>query len=633
MGRPDVFEFWRSAPYLLNLMDQQGYKVKEDLLDRKTDTSVARALEAAEGMLPWEDVERYRAVDPGNAKLRGLIADSLDTGAWRLPWLPPSLPYVELSGAYADPALRHYTKRLVFSAWTVVPKAISVMVSYEAERRAVDLATTRRESYSARRTTPLLQYRLKDGAPGAMPVLALAYPSSTLAQLGDPLAIARAVADRLPAPRDPVLDAVRDQVARALDRLPISASAAGPPDRRWYWAAPVLLDRVADVPDQQRFEAGFGLGDDDDPDDVGRGLAEHVAALRAIRAEELGPRPDDLVDVLARLALAGPGVCALRALSRVAGGHDALADPSTRLHASVIAGGLRSLFNRPEMMAVLRAEEAAEEHYWRLVLDQALDGGLQATLDEYAHVLLESEGLQDAASPLRAERIAGRMREALRLKTTSNAVDEFQTHDAGFTVERHTMRSHFAARFGRARAEDQAAVRETHVQTAFNSPFWPFVLASTSVGQEGLDFHTYSHAVVHWNLPGNPVDLEQREGRVHRYKGHAVRKNVAAKHADAAFHATVDDPWFAMFLAAAEGREEGASDIVPSWVYAGPAAIERYVPAMPLSSEVARYHRLQRTVGAYRLVIGQPRQGDLIRYVGDGADLEWMQMDLGPRPR
>lgn len=30
-------------------------------------------------------------------------------------------------------------------------------------------------------------------------------------------------------------------------------------------------------------------------------------------------------------------------------------------------------------------------------------------------------------------------------------------------------------------------------RTAFNSPFWPFVLASTDVGQEGLDFHSYTH--------------------------------------------------------------------------------------------------------------------------------------------
>jgi hypothetical protein len=65
------------------------------------------------------------------------------------------------------------------------------------------------------------------------------------------------------------------------------------------------------------------------------------------------------------------------------------------------------------------------------------------------------------------------------------------------------------------------------VRAAFNSPFWPLALTTTSVGQEGLDCHAYSHAVVPWNLPTNPVDLEQREGRIHRYKGHAVRKNVA----------------------------------------------------------------------------------------------------------
>jgi len=46
------------------------------------------------------------------------------------------------------------------------------------------------------------------------------------------------------------------------------------------------------------------------------------------------------------------------------------------------------------------------------------------------------------------------------------------------------------------------------VRQAFNSPLWPFVLVTTSIGQEGLDFHTYCRAVVHWNLPANPVDME-----------------------------------------------------------------------------------------------------------------------------
>jgi len=32
---------------------------------------------------------------------------------------------------------------------------------------------------------------------------------------------------------------------------------------------------------------------------------------------------------------------------------------------------------------------------------------------------------------------------------------------------------------------------------------------------------------MHWNLPSNPIDLEQREGRINRYKCLAVRQNIA----------------------------------------------------------------------------------------------------------
>ena len=178
---------------------------------------------------------------------------------------------------------------------------------------------------------------------------------------------------------------------------------------------------------------------------------------------------------------------------------------------------------------------------------------------------------------------------------------------------------------------DQAAMRESTIRAAYNSPFRPFVLASTSVGQEGLDFHTYSHAIVHWNLPGNPVDLEQREGRVHRYKGHAVRKNVAAVYGlAAALDADSPDPWSAVFRAAQEDNSTEDSDIKPFWIFTRPggAVIERYVPALPLSREAQQYRRLLRAVGAYRLVIGQPRQDDLIRYIGE--DVSWLRINLTP---
>ena len=79
-----------------------------------------------------------------------------------------------------------------------------------------------------------------------------------------------------------------------------------------------------------------------------------------------------------------------------------------------------------------------------------------------------------------------------------------------------------------------------------------------------------------------------------------------------------DDPWEAIFAAAQADATASGSDIKPFWVFTRPggAVIERYVPALPLSREAQQYRRLLRTVGAYRLVIGQPRQDDLMRYVG-----------------
>ncbi|GAA3754223.1 hypothetical protein GCM10022240_03920 [Microbacterium kribbense] len=50
------------------------------------------------------------------------------------------------------------------------------------------------------------------------------------------------------------------------------------------------------------------------------------------------------------------------------------------------------------------------------------------------------------------------------------------------------------------------------------------------------------------------------------------------------------------------------------------------------SRESAQLERLQRTVGAYRLVVGQPRQEDLLRYIGErDDDIDWMRIDLTPR--
>ena len=186
------------------------------------------------------------------------------------------------------------------------------------------------------------------------------------------------------------------------------------------------------------------------------------------------------------------------------------------------------------------------------------------------------------------------------------------------------------------KGEDETGVARTGlVRTAFNSPFRPFVLASTSVGQEGLDFHPYCHRIVHWNLPGNPVDMEQREGRVHRYKNHAVRLNLVAGFADTIHAGEVIDPWAAMFDAAHD-RATREGDLEPFWVLDGPVKVERHILSLPFSREETKLSWLRRSVAIYRLAFGQPRQDDLLALLDKARDaltdkqLGKLQINLRP---
>jgi hypothetical protein len=293
--------------------------------------------------------------------------------------------------------------------------------------------------------------------------------------------------------------------------------------------------------------------------------------------------------------------------------------------AAAMAHSVLPLFNIPEVMALIRGlngdRELNEEKrpYWRRALEYMVDGCYQAVIDEYLHVLVEMLGLIDKPAEEVAAGLTKRFSEVMQLRAANLGVHEIAVGDAGQSsrmIDR-TMRSRFAVRYSDDRTENsEEKTRTDQVAAAFNSPFWPFVLATTSVGQEGLDFHPYCHAVVHWNLPANPVDLEQREGRVHRYKNHAVRKNVARVHRH---HVNGDsrDPWEVMFAAARAAQSGKTSDLVPYWVYTveGGAQIERHVPVTPLSRDAQKLHELRQALAVYRMVFGQSRQDELAEYL------------------
>lgn len=180
-------------------------------------------------------------------------------------------------------------------------------------------------------------------------------------------------------------------------------------------------------------------------------------------------------------------------------------------------------------------------------------------------------------------------------------------------------------RFGvKANSSEGSELRAVSVREAFNSPFRPFVLVTTSIGQEGLDFHWYCRRIVHWNLPDNPIDFEQREGRINRFRGKVIRQRIADRYKESEalrvacekerIMRSGDDgrpsgPWESLFALAADEERGGDKatvrcDILPNWIYDSEGAgIERDVPLYSFSEDIDRYMNIRKVLACYRLTL------------------------------
>ena len=660
VGHNDPTEYWKSAPYLVNFME--NYKLKRAIERAATAGQFVEGgqFNPGPGLLSWEDIESYRRVDPQNGRLRWLLDDLEGSRAFELLWVPPSIRYYDTGSVYESEEALGFTKRLIFSGWAVVPKVVSSMVSFEAERRAY---ASRDHGYTAdygRRGGQRLAFRTRertaaetaaeegsgDRRAAAMTTFLLVWPSLSLADLGDPLRLEDPRPDR-----DAAIAAISERIEAALAPLAGLGHADGPVDQRWYWAAPLLLDHKRYPGEVDRLladrSAEFWEGDRADGN-----FRAHLAEARAMvkgRSKPLGRRPEDLCEVLSELAVGGPAQCALRAVRRVVGLD--VKDKTVLSSAARVGEAFRNFFNAPEVTAIVAAAQSASEEgvvgYWREVVRHCVDGNLQAVLDEHAHVLRDWLGYVnldgDKKRTRAAHKIASKIGEALRLRTSALRVDipGRSEDDNSDVLKAHRMRTRFAVAFGDQSLAEGGQARVGGVSVAFNSPFWPFVLTSTSVGQEGLDFHLWCHAVVHWNLPTNPVDLEQREGRVHRYKCHAVRRNIAETLGPDLLGEGYPggDPWQTLFERAASHRGPEDGEMVPYWVFhQGRAKIDRLVPVLPFSRESARLPQLRKSLAVYRLAFGQPRQEELVEFLGDRISdedraphaLSQLRIDLSP---
>lgn len=546
----------------------------------------------------------------GSAKLRSLNA-LMPPESLALPWVLPSLTWWTPGGAWATAP--QSPKILLFSRFRATPQSVAALASLEVERRHADKPSP---SYAKAWKKRHLNPRRNQG-----PTLALFHPSPFLIQAVNPLDVGERT----------TLKQIRGRVRRQIiAALPASIAPQAPnarQDRRSKpaWAVLAAIERER----HKEFKA---------VQQVWAKLAKDDATLQTLVKQRADAGPIRWIskgelDALVDMALGAPGVVVGRALHRHLPQLFAFGEKHFERLVGFCWSRLRPYLDRPVFWSVLPGDDAAAKYQ-----KASIDGCLEAVLDEHFWLRkskLNPDGLiEDLATALSAN------------------VGTFGFKGSG-AADKVRIRCHAAVPFGgaerdkpsrdvgRGRGRDRRAdtdepppARSEEVRSAFNTPFWPYILATTSVGQEGLDFHSWCDQLGHWDLCSSPVDLEQREGRIQRFGGLTVRRPIARALGKGALRLAREEgasPWdiVARQAEVAFGDESGLS---PWWTMPG-AELKRHLFVLPQSRDLDRFERLRNQRLLYRLALGQPNPEDLVDLLADhdaasGDVLKALALDL-----
>ena len=605
-----VTEFWKSAPSLLTFMDSK-YALLRKLREERIRVPKVLLTSGTE----VRDLRRR------NHRIARVVDISLgEDGTPPRLWTAPTYPYYR-DELYDDTPPR---KVLTFSGWRFVPKTVAIVASRVAADRVKALSeeNTQPLRFSERRSFHTFDACL---------------PVPSLAEVGDVAYRACRGADREWRAED-VLAAAAGELRRRLVDAGVDVTPAGS-DAMWRVA--LRLETLSDGGVRmgralERWGAGTWGEEFSDYED------QHYNWVRDWLDDQQSPLriSEARLQRLALVAAFSPANCVLRAIESV---FPQQTDGDDHLPGAVelCLGPLRRYFNRPHVQRLIRRHRfrlrwkrlaaEAERGYTERVLAYAADAHFQAVMDEYAYLLRHATQGESADDAI--EQLAGVWGLAQGTPRVNGARGNGSMVLVEPEAEAHT--THFAHAFGddvsadggvEAEKLSSAAARKSDVRGAFNSPFWPFVLATTSVGQEGLDFHLYCRDVLHWNLPSNPVDLEQREGRVNRRDCLAVRQSIARDwplaRLDSGGGVSQRNPWAVVFetLKDHDDVQKYKHGLFPHWVYEcqnpeHTVHIQRHVPYFSTSRDAAKYERLKAGLALYRLVFGQMNQEDLLDHL------------------
>lgn len=572
-------EYAKSSPYLLSFMDK--YKLKEKLAKAYTEHPW-KIKQKQQYLIKKKNINTYERIPSCNAKLDKLsnilFGEKGEKHGEQLFWIPASHPYYKIPASNVFAKNHDFSKVLVFSAWEMVPRMIACMISYAIEQKSISHA------FPSATYTNTKENSEKD---------ALDNQEGEKAGTGR---LRRESLELVTCCSDFLKDAYNPKAYLGND----------------------LKEIKAGIKENFKNTSRFTLVEQPT---TAKFLLEAIKLLDSNTEEKILISEDGL-DTLVNMAIGSPGICFYRLL----GNKDLAQEAATKI--------CNNIFNRRYNAAVIDIlyNKKSVQTYFKQVIDYCVMGNLQAVLDEFAYMIDErSNGERNV------EKIQKRMIESF-IDRNYQEIDTTESFGKE-KKKKWRIRTHYAMPYGNIRMTDQATNRANDVRLAFNSPFRPFVLASTSVGQEGLDFHWYCRKIMHWNIPSNPQDMEQREGRIDRYKSLFVRRNVAKFHPETY-------TWNEMFdLARTEAKDKGFCELVPYWSIpqdmlksiAEPDReyIESIVPLYPLSMDYDRYRHMKSVLRLYRLTMGQPRQEELLEFFKDmpAEDIDKLLFNLSPIKR
>ena len=637
--RSAVTPYWSSIPYPLQMMDQR-YKLQERAAPAPIDEVAASPL-----MLRAGQVRHYEELAPPHPRMRALLSEVAGP-ILGLPWLPPSLPWWPLGAPFKDAidaaSIGGLSKILLFSRFRAVPRAVASLISFNSERHVFAEARNggRRYDYRARRRggrdeesapepglealpAPSFNWQSRQRETGEReldhPLLILFVPAPRLGEIGDPqhlAGFARGELHRSDA-LETILMKLRTELAERSGGS-VRVSEGGRTGQAWRGLIRVERANDATWPlFRIALESWAQQTKNQSAKAVVRAWLREAAAIGSLFSAPLTITQGDLEE-LAELALIGPGVVLHRAARRVFG---SACDANIRMRrcVDIALGALRTYLDEPEFHLTLAVRNRSTPNHPDDVRKAIWHGNLEGALDEYFAVHAGLGG--QSIDPGREGKALDSLEQALAIRVSTIRVQSLESSE-GFGLRCHTgMPFGLTPDKDERRNEDGAEARPDALRHAFNSPFRPFVLATTSIGQEGLDFHVYCDSLVHWDLPASPVDLEQRDGRINRYGGLAIRKALARGYADdAALIPTEGSPWLALTRA----LKETCEGMAPWWGTEG-AVIRQTVFLPPLAKQEGELDRLLASLSHYRLALGQSDPEQLLRALHrriEGADTD-----------